>query len=332
MCTAVTLRSGREQNYFGRTMDFSYCIDPRLYFVPKNYAWQNVLNGSLFSDLYAFMAIGQESDGTLGFFDGVNEKGLAAAALYFPGYARYDADADAAGAHKKPVASLDFLHYILGKCGSVEKLEELSPYLSVVGVPDPVTGIAAPLHWIAADRSGRCVVVEPTDRGLEVHRNPIGVMANSPGFQWQMTNLRNYVAVSPKQTAEADWGDVRLEPFGQAAGTMRLPGGYTSPERFVRTAYLKTHVKIPAGEAETVVTCFHILDSVTVPEGVVETDRGTYDYTKYIAFINTSTCEYFFRSYHGGEIVSSKLWDHYEYGAQPICLGELAGKTAFRKL
>ena len=39
---------------------------------------------------YSFISIGQETDGMLGFFDGVNEQGFAAATLYFDGYANYD--------------------------------------------------------------------------------------------------------------------------------------------------------------------------------------------------------------------------------------------------
>jgi choloylglycine hydrolase len=43
-----------------------------------------------------------------------------------------------------------------------------------------------------------------------------------------MTNLRNYMDVSSTQTSDAYWGKVHLKPFGQAGGTMQLPGGYTS--------------------------------------------------------------------------------------------------------
>jgi len=48
-----------------------------------------------------------------------------------------------------------------------------------------------------------------------------------------------------------------LIPFGQAGGTIALPGGFTSPERFVRTAYLKIH--IPRREA--IAACFHIMNA-----------------------------------------------------------------------
>lgn len=329
MCTAVAFQSGRGQNFLGRTLDFSYPIEPRIFIVPKGFEWRSALDGKRFADACGFIAIGQEEDGILGFFDGVNECGFAAAALYFAGCAHYDAAPENGG--KEPVPSVEFLHFILGRCGSVGELKSLLPRLTVVGLPDPVTQTAAPLHWIATDRSGACIVVEPTERGLEVFENPLGVLANSPGFRWQMTNLRNYMGVSIGQKSEADWGGVGLVPFGQAGGTMLLPGGYTSPERFARTAFQKTHVLRPDDGAEAVVTGFHILGSVTVPKGIVVTDRGTYDYTRYTAFLNTETCEYFIRAYGGSAVETVGLWDHPENGGRLLCLGALTQRPVFLK-
>ena len=88
MCTAMTLQSKQSENFFGRTMDFSYDIDPELYIVPRYYVRNNALNMHKSYNPYSFIGIGQEIDGILAFFDGVNEKGFAAATLYFAGYAK----------------------------------------------------------------------------------------------------------------------------------------------------------------------------------------------------------------------------------------------------
>lgn len=305
MCTAMTLQSQSNELFFGRTMDFSHDIIPQLYIVPSSYVWHSSLNNDTLRDSYRFIGLGQKLDGMLGFFDGVNEKGFAAAVLYFAGYAQYNTSIKN---NKQQIASVDFLHYILGRCASVKELSALLKNINIVGIPDPVTNTVAPLHWITADRSGACAVIEPTDRGLELINNPIGVMANSPDFNWHMTNLRNYAEVSPTQTEEVSWDDVRLTPFGQAAGTMPLPGGFTSPERFVRTAYLKTHLPEPKDSAEAITSCFHILGNVSIPKGAVITSRNTYDYTKYTAFINTNTCEYFYKTYDDINMKTASLW------------------------
>jgi len=111
MCTAFTLRSRQGETFFGRNMDFSYDIQPHLYIIPKNYEWDNSLNMEKIHDVYSFIGIGQELEGDLGFFDGVNEMGFAAAALYFAGYAQYDTWQ--ASGDREQIASIDFLHYIL---------------------------------------------------------------------------------------------------------------------------------------------------------------------------------------------------------------------------
>lgn len=330
MCTSITLQSRKRENFFGRTMDFSYDIEPQLYIIPNNYVWENSVTMNKFQNRYRFIGIGQESDGLLGFFDGVNECGFAAAALYFAGYAKYSTHTNCT--NKQPVAAFDFLHYILGNCSSLKELAHILGGISIVGVPDPVTQTIAPLHWIATDRTGDCVVIEQTAAGLYVFQNSIGVLANSPDFPWHMTNLRNYMGVSQKQINEVKWGTVPLTPFGQGAGTMLLPGGYTSPERFVRTAYQKTHIETPKNGLDAVNACFQIMKSVSIPKGIVMTDRNTCDYTKYTAFMNTNTCEYFFNTYNNQQIATASLRDYDCYSTQPICLGTLMRPVVFQKL
>lgn len=314
MCTAMTLQAQSNELFFGRTMDFSHDIIPQLYIVPSSYIWNNNLNNNLIKDSYRFIGLVQALDEILGFFDGVNEKGFAAAVLYFAGYAKYNTTMhnDA-----KQIASIDFLHYILGRCASVKELSSLLNDITIIGIPDPVTKVIAPLHWIATDRSGACVVIEPTDKGLELINNPIGVMSNSPDFNWHMTNLRNYTETSPRQIEQVFWDNIRLTPFGQAAGTTTLPGGFTSPERFVRTAYLKTHLPKPKDSREAIVACFHILENVSIPKGAVITNRNTYDYTKYTAFINTNTCEYFYKTYDNLDIKTASLWQRNDIPIAP---------------
>ncbi len=325
MCTAITLQTTRNENFFGRTMDFSYPIEPGLYIIPKGHIWQSLISSKKYTNYYSFISIGQETDNILGFFDGVNEKGFAAASLYFAGYAHYDSPEIG----KEKIASLDFLHYILGHCSSIEDLQALVKNIYIVGVPDPITNTAAPLHWFVTDRSGKSVIVEQTIEGLNIHDNPIGVMANSPDFHWHMTNLRNYINISATQMENVHWGNTLLTPFGQGAGTTGLPGGFTSPERFVRTAFLKTHIPIPKNRLEAIMACFHIMNSVTIPKGIVLTSKNTYDYTIYTAFVNTNTCEYYIRTYENNQIATACLWNYCHYCTKITYLGSIVRPISF---
>ncbi len=331
MCTAITLQSLPGAAYLGRSMDFSYVLQPHFYFAPKNYRWTNVITNQDIRNPYSFMGIGQELDGVRGFFDGVNEHGFAAAALYFAGYAKYD-NAAAPNASVTQVASYDFLTYILGHCASVEDLLTQMDTIHIIGVSDPLTQTVAPLHWIAQDRTGNCVVLELTDRGAEMFRNPIGVLSNSPDFPWHMTNLRNYMETSPRQLEKAVWGDVQLKPFGQGGGTVPLPGGYTAPERFVRTAYLKTHIPAPENTEAAVISFFQIMKSVSIPKGAVVTVRDTNDYTQYTAFIDLHTRNYYFNTYENLQTKTVEFPAAPASSATIVDLGKIMQPMTFEKL
>ncbi|MDY0407451.1 linear amide C-N hydrolase [Paracerasibacillus soli] len=67
MCTAMTLQSVQGENFFGRTMDFSYPIEPGVFIIPKDYQWQSLSTNKRYINRYSFIGIGQETDGMLGF-------------------------------------------------------------------------------------------------------------------------------------------------------------------------------------------------------------------------------------------------------------------------
>ncbi|NLJ90825.1 MAG: hypothetical protein GX323_07980 [Clostridiales bacterium] len=50
------------------------------------------------------------------------------------------------------------------------------------------------------------------------------------------------------------------------------------------------------------------------------------------AFINTSTCEYFFKTSYNDRITTACLWDYHEYGSRPIYLGSLYYPPSFERL
>lgn len=323
MCTAITLHSPHGWIYFGRTMDFSYPLAPEIYRIPKGYLWTNLPGTHQIRNLYNIIGIGQNIDPMI-LADGVNEMGFAAAVLYFPGYAKYD-PIPPKGTPKICIAALELVNFLLGQCASVAQAATLLRAIRIVGMEDSVTGSVAPLHWMLTDKSGKCMTVEKTDSGLQLMDNDIGVLSNSPDFTWHMTNLRNYMNVSSRQNPEEAWNNVTLTPFGQGAGTFGLPGDYSPPSRFVRTAWLKSHTPIPADNNGAVNTGFHILESVSIPKGAVITSRGTPDYTQYTAIIDVTCQEYFFKTYdnsaitsvklapemlHGNEIISSPIAEH----------------------
>lgn len=243
-------------------------------------------------------------------FDGVNEAGFAGAFLYFKDCADFPAPSE--DRSSKELSTLDFLHYALGNCATLDELRELLAKFILVGIKDSMTNRVAPIHWIFTDLSGKSVVVEQTGTGIEIYEDPIGVLTNSPDFPWQMTNLRNYTQVTSGQTELTDWNGLAMEPFGQAAGTSALPGGYTSPARFVRAAFQKSHVEQPEKTQNAILTGFHILDDVSIPKGVVKTAEGSFDYTQYTTMIDLQKREYYFKTYDNPQIIKVELRPYWE--------------------
>lgn len=82
---------------------------------------------------------------------------------------------------------------------------------------------------------GNSLVIEHVEGELKVYDNLIGVMTNSPTFDWHLTNLRNYVSLSPNNPRPVTVEGVKGTGFGQGGGMLGLPGDYSPPSRFVRT-------------------------------------------------------------------------------------------------
>ena len=318
MCTAFTLQSLQMENFFCRTMDFSYDIEPGFFIVPRNNLWYNPITMKKHNDCYSFIGIGQKTDSMLGFFDGVNEKGFAAAALYFAGYAYYDIPVE--DKNKEPIASLDFLHYILGRCTSVDELDMILKSICVLGLPDPVTKIAAPLHWIATDKSGKCVVIEQTQNGLEIFDNPIGVMTNSPSYSWHCLNLLNYFNIRNLDYETLDINGEKLNKCFTGDGAMGLPGDCSSTSRFIRLSFLKKYAVKGIDEEEGVSNIIHLFNNVAVPLGLVELSEKNntivydeclerYEYTIYTAVMCAESLRFYWVTYENQRVQCIDLND-----------------------
>ena len=100
-----------------------------------------------------------------------------------------------------------------------------------------------------------------------------------------------------------------------------MPGGYTPPARFVWTVFQKLHMVPPKGIEEAVVAGFHILEGVTLPNGVVKTANGTFDYTQYTAMIDLGQKVYYFKTYENPQVIQvdmKPLWKSKEKVVQDL--------------
>ena len=168
--------------------------------VPRGYSFTGLTpNGDGKKWTAKYGALGAIVFGNLGIMDGVNEKGLAVGAFYFPTMAEYTPTTpDNQG---KSMSSIDFSNWILTSFANVDEVRTAVEAGEAIVAPTLLPGwppTVQPFHWIVYDKSGKSLVIEPIDGKLVVTDNPLGVLTNSPSFDWHMTNLRNYIALNPR--------------------------------------------------------------------------------------------------------------------------------------
>ena len=189
-CTGITLVSKDGARVLARTIEWGGSnLNSRYVVVPRGYTQPILLpggkQGTLFTAQYGYVGFAVEQE--IFVAEGMNEAGLSAGLFYFPGYGQYpEYDPQQ---KSTTVADLQLVPWILGRCRTVEEVEAAVRELRVVSI-DPR---ASTVHWRFADVSGRQVVLEIINGQPRFYENKLGVLTNSPGFGWQLTNRNNYI-------------------------------------------------------------------------------------------------------------------------------------------
>jgi choloylglycine hydrolase len=327
MCTSLTLAAANQINTLSRTMDFAFMLDPQLVFIPRNYPMPSNSDGTLTPAKYAMMGIGGQS-GSYVFADGVNEKGLACASLYFPGYARYHEDSLP---DKTNLAPHEVVGWLLTNFASVAEVKDGFAQVNLLNRPVELLGVVTPLHWMITDSNGATIVIEPMAEGIKIYDHPLGVMTNSPDLTWHLTNVRNYIGVSPQKTPSITLNGVSFSPLGSGAGTPGLPGDYSPPSRFLRTLFGREAINDLSDEAACVNGAFHILAAVDIPKGSVIIDQGQIDFTQYTAAMVCNTGTYYVKTYDNNQIIRACLF-HEDLNAPKPKVWELLLEQNYRQL
>lgn len=316
MCTSLTFESTQKNHFLARTMDFGFELDGRPIAMPRNHAWTTHF-GQKQQSPYGFVGTGRKLEEYF-FADGVNEKGLSIAELYFLDEAKYVPEPVE---NKLNLAPHEFILWVLGEIATIDELKQRIDEIVLVNAPVSLLGITVPLHFIITDRTGKSVVVETNSGAIEIKDNPIGVMTNSPEFEWHLKNLNNYIFIKPTNNPATSIDGYELKPFGQGSGTFGLPGGYTSPERFARTVYTRHLTEKGQTTGDAVNAVFHILDNVTIPKGVNIKNDGSVDYTQYRAIMDVDDLVYYLNPYSTQDVFSVTLTEELLTASEPTEFG-----------
>jgi len=283
MCTAVTYYG--ESRCFGRNLDLNCSYGEQVALTPRNFPLHfrcaRPMRGH-----YAMLGMAHVREDYPLYYDGVNEKGLAMAGLNFPGYAAYYSYH--AGADN--VAPFELIPWVLGQCADLGEVKALLGSVNLLDQAFSPELPLTPLHWMAADGEG-ALVIEPMGDGLRVHEAPVGVLTNAPPFDWQMTNLCRFMALSNEPPQNRFAPELELPVISGGMGALGLPGDLSSPSRFVRAAFFRKNSPAGLSEQAGLSQLFHILNSVAQPGGAggertvytacCDLDRGIYSYTTY---------------------------------------------------
>lgn len=301
-CTGIMLKAKDGSFVHGRTAEFGIPLDLDIAFTPKGTAFTGTTpQGAGMAYTAKYGAVGVTAFGAPTMLDGMNDQGLAAAAFYFPTFASYAPVT--AETQKKALAPTEFTNYLLAQFASVAEVKAAISGGAVTIAPtvDPKWGSApAPFHFIVYDKSGASLVIEPMDGKLVLYDNPIGVITNSPPFDWHTTNLRNYVSLRPLNVPPVKLDSLVLQPLGQGSGMVGLPGDFTPPSRFVRAAAFSSAAVPPANAADGVLQALHILNNFDIPVGIVKDKDGSevgYDYTLMTVARDPQALRYYWKTY-----------------------------------
>jgi choloylglycine hydrolase len=274
-CTAFQLTSGDGSIIYFRSMEFGFPFNSNVLIIPRGTQYVGTAPdgkpGLKWSAKYGAVGLNVDVAPSL-VADGMNEKGLVVGMLYLPGYAQFlppDPSKEA-----RTIGGWEVGAYLLTTVATVAEAKQVltSEKAYVAQQIFPAFKQQLPVHFYVGDATGAVVIVEYVNGKLTLHDNPIGTLTNSPPFDWQTTNLANYVNLSPVNVPELNLASkLQIRNFGQGSGMLGIPGDYTPPSRFVRVALFSHWVDPGKTQLETVGAGFHVLNTFDIFKGAIRT-------------------------------------------------------------
>ena len=307
-CTGIFLSAADGTVVHARTMEFGLDLQSDVLVIPRGYARTGTTPdgqpGLKWTAKYA--SVGANGAGLPVLFDGLNEKGLAAGMFYFPtsaGYMPY-----AASDAGKTISQWEAGSWILENFASVDEVKAAIGGIVVPSVVFKDWGFAPEAHYVVHDAGGKTIVIEYVGGKLTVSDDPLGVITNSPAFDWHMTNLRNYLNFSMTNAPPVKLGSVTLLPLGMGTGMLGLPGDFTPPSRFVRAVAFSQSILPSATGRDAVLQAFHILNNFDIPKGAArDKEKDAHgnvvaDYTLWTSVNDLKAKRFYFRTYESSQI------------------------------
>ncbi|WP_150466524.1 linear amide C-N hydrolase [Francisella sp. SYW-9] len=318
-CTAITLVDKKGDVVSGRTMEWALNWDWQLLYIPKN--TQHYLTAPSNLDLpehqykskYSILVTGLSKNGQTLVIDGQNSQGLSLSANYLPGFTKYQTVTKNDTEYASIIESTTF---ILSQFANVNQAKQaLKNYKVWSDKSIMIDGISPEIHFLITDKSGAGLVVEYIDGKVKFYdvNSNVKVMTNAPTYDWQLLNLKNYLSLDNKTPTNLKISDVvntdkhekTLQDLSGflGGGLLGIPGDYSPPSRFVRTAaigyYSNNHA--PKNDADLVSKVTHILHNVDIAKGVVAENlkgKKMFDHTAYVVIKDLNNNKLYISTYY----------------------------------
>ncbi len=288
MCTAINDTS--KFHLFGRTLDLDCSYDEAVVITPRNFKF-SFIHKETADKHHAIIGTAHIEGGTPLYYDGVNEKGLFAAALRFPELCHYHEKAEG----KINLASFEIIPWILSQFDSAAAAKKALRDVNITSDNFSRELPSAPLHWLIGDKKAS-FVIESRDDGLHIYDNEHGVLTNAPDFPTQCFVLDKF-------------GDPPL-------------GDLSSSARFIRAVHAKKFT-LEANDKDCAISrIFHILGTVNHPHGLFRADEKHLK-TVYTSCIDPENMTYYYTTYDCRQIHAVRLDKSHSDGSEilafPMC-------------
>lgn len=305
MCTTIGFPY-KEGIVFGRTMEFGYKFENTVVYIPKALEGFIKTRDKNYASKYA--TIGTQLVGLASLVDGLNEMGLMGSANLLPKYASFT---DKSVEGNINLETKEAFSYLITRCKNVAEVREEAEKMTIVK-PDgsSLENLNDDVHFFFMDEEGNKVVLEPIEGRLKVYDNPYGVLTNAPEFPWHETNLKNYMNVQAENIDERDFNGKMITKFGEGSGAVGLPGDFTPPSRFIRSAYFVSNTPKDLDRNSAILQGFRILSQSDIPMGAIVDPKKGNDQTIFTGIMDTKNKIYYVKYHDNINIQSFKIDDY----------------------
>jgi choloylglycine hydrolase len=282
-----------------RSMEFATDLKSHLRTSNRDRIFNTTINGKPglnWKAIYGYVYL--DGEGQDFAVDGMNEAGLSFEALYLPGETQYQSIPQ--GKENFSLPYINIGDWILSNFKTIDEVKNALSKIYVVSQLLPGMGdVVFPLHFSVFDETGKGIVIEYVNGNLSLNDN-IGVMTNSPIYAWHVTDLTNYINLSPYNPRPVVVNGVSYTATGQGAGAMGLPGDTSPTSRFVRIAFLTVNAYQANNAADLLNLAEHTINDVDIATGVsrsLTNGKESSDYTQWVVFKDLTNKQFYYRTY-----------------------------------